>query len=134
MTASTEYTEYVLEHLAVVDAVSTSRFFGGVGLSLGAAQFAMVMGNSLYFVVDDSTRAKYEAAGMAPFSYTTKNGRVTVRRYFELPEEVLNDPDVLRQWARESIQIAEKKRPASKRGVKKSARRVKGKPKQLIRK
>jgi len=66
----------------------------------------MIMGNSLYFVVNDNTRQKYEKAGMTAFSYATKKGRVQVRKYFELPEEVLTDAEKLRLWASESIQVA----------------------------
>ncbi len=114
MTASTQFADYVLELLESVSPVRTSRFFGGVGISQGAVQFAMIMGSSLYLVVDDSTRSKYESAGMAPFSYTTKKGRIRVRRYFELPEEILTDPDELRMWVRESIKVAGKvKKPKS---------------------
>jgi len=109
MAASAEYTAYVLELLSPVGPVAVSRFFGGVGLSRASVQFAMIMDNSLYFVVDDATRARYEAAGMQPFAYETKKGRVQVRRYFELPEDVLSDPDELRVWAQESLRVASKK-------------------------
>ena len=50
MSASAEYTEYVLELLSPVGTVRVGRFFGGVGLSCNAVQFAMIMDNSLYFV------------------------------------------------------------------------------------
>lgn len=106
MSASAEYTEYVLELLEPLGRVRSVRFFGGVGLSVGNTQFAMIMGNSLYFVVDDSTRPKYEEAGMAPFSYLTKRGPVQVRRYYELPEEILTDPRALKLWAGEAIKLA----------------------------
>ena len=108
VTASTEYTEYVLELLKPIGPVQTGRFFGGVGISSGTIQFAMIMGNSLYFVVDESTRKKYELVGMEPFSYATKKGRVQVRKYFELPEEVLLDPAQLRKWADEAMAVARK--------------------------
>lgn len=123
-TPSAEYTEYVLELLEPIGPVRTGRFFGGVGISNGVAQFAMIMGNSLYFVVDEETRAKYEQAGMQPFSYETKKGRIQVRRYFELPEDILDDPDQLRVWAREAMHIAEKTKPnkARKRRAAKSRR------------
>jgi DNA transformation protein and related proteins len=114
MSASTEYTEYVLEMLEPIGPVHTGRFFGGVGILSGSVQFAMIMGNSLYFVVDDGTRPKYERAGMAPFSYTTKKGRVQVRKYFELPEDILTDPEQLRQWANESKRIAAKDKKPGK--------------------
>lgn len=129
MSASAEFTDYVLEQLEPAGTVRTTRFFGGIGLCAGATQFAMIMGNSLYFVVDDNTRPKYERAGMRPFSYRTRHGTREVRRYFELPEEVLTDPHELRAWMRESIGIASKRpvtkrrrRPASKRVVKRRIR------------
>lgn len=106
MSASTEYTDYVLEHLQALGRIETTTFFGGVGLLQDGKQFAMIMGNSLYFVVDDHTRPRYEQAGMTAFSYLTKKGRVQVRRYFELPEDVLTDAAILRIWAREAVLIA----------------------------
>ena len=112
MSATTEYTQYVLELLEPIGPLRISRFFGGVGIYSGPAQFAMIMGNSLYFVVDDSTRPKYETAGMEPFSYTTKKGRIHVRRYFELPEDVLTDSEKLKAWAHESIDKAGKDKKA----------------------
>ena len=116
MTASAEYTEYVLEFLQALGPIQTGRFFGGVGISTGALQFAMIMGNSLYFVVDEDTRKKYEQAGMQPFSYITKKGRVQVRKYFELPEDVLTDSEQLRQWASEALRVAGKtKKPKQRR-------------------
>ena len=128
MSASAEYTEYVLELLEPLGRVRTTRFFGGIGLCVGNAQFAMIMGNSLYFVVDDSTRPKYEKAGMVPFAYLTKKGRVLVRRYFELPEEILTDAQALKLWAAESIKLAARaKTPGSTRpraGTIKKKRRI----------
>jgi DNA transformation protein len=106
LSASAEYTEYVLELLEPIGQVRTGRFFGGVGISYGSIQFAMIMGNSLYFAVDENSRKKYEQAGMQPFSYITKKGRVQVRKYFELPEDVLTDPEQLQLWASESMRVA----------------------------
>ena len=114
MTASTEYTEYVLELLEPIGPVRAGRFFGGVGISKGSLQFAMIMGNSLYFAVDDDTRKKYEQAGMQPFSYMTKKGRVQVRKYFELPEDVLTDPEQLRLWTNEAVRAAGKTKKPKK--------------------
>ena len=106
MKPSTEYTEYVLELLAPIGQIHATQFFGGVGVYYGSDQFAMMIGNNLYFVTDENTRTKYEQAGMQPFSYMTNKGRVLVRRYYELPEVVLTDAGQLRKWANESIAIA----------------------------
>ena len=96
MSASEQYTAYVLELLEACGPIHASRFFGGKALSLESVQFAMIMGNTLYFAVDDTTRPRYEQAGMAPFSYSTRKGRIEVR----------TDPDQLRQWARQAVERA----------------------------
>ena len=115
MTPSAEYKDYVLEFLEPLFPIRISRFFGGIGLSYDAVQFAMIMGNSLYFAVDEYTRKKYERAGMQPFSYMAKRGRIQVRKYFELPEDVLNDPEQLRLWAHEAIQVAANTKKSKRR-------------------
>jgi DNA transformation protein and related proteins len=106
LTASAEFTEYVLEFLESLFPVRIARFFGGAGIYFDNVQFAMIMHNILYFAVDGDTRKQYEQAGMQPFSYMTKKGRVRVRKYFELPEDVLTDPEQLQLWANEAIQVA----------------------------
>ena len=106
MTPSAEFKDYILEHIAPILPIKTTRFFGGVGLTYNAVQFGIMIGNNLYFVVDDNTRAKYVQAGMQAFSYLTKKGHVQVHRYYELPEEILTDAVQLHIWALEAINIA----------------------------
>ena len=109
MTGSTqEYLDYILELLEPINMLSSGRFFGGIGLKADTVQFAMVMGNSLFFVVDDSSRPKYEARGMGCFWYNTKKKKVNVRKYYEVPGDLLEDQAALVEWAKESIRIAAK--------------------------
>ena len=109
MTGSTEeYIEHVLELLEPINAISAGKFFGGQGISCNSVQFAMIMGNSLFFVVDDSTRNKYIEMGAECFWYTKKTGKVNVKKYHEVPGELFDEPDTLLKWARESIKIAKK--------------------------
>lgn len=109
MTGSTkEYIEYVLELLEPINVISSGKFFGGQGVSCDSVQFAMIMGNSLFFVVDDSSRGKYIEKGAECFWYTKKTGKVNVKKYHEVPGELFDEPSVLLEWARESIVIAKK--------------------------
>jgi len=107
MTGSTqEYVDYVLELLEPIKNISSGKFFGGVGLKCESVQFAMLMGNSLFLVVDNTTRPKYEEKGMDCFWYKTKKKKVNVKKYYEVPSELLEDQDELLEWAKESIKIA----------------------------
>jgi len=109
MTGSTkEYIEYVLELLEPINAISSGKFFGGQGVACDTVQFAMIMGNSLFFVVDDSSRDKYIERGTECFWYTKKTGKVNVKKYHEVPGELFDDPSTLLDWANESIKIAKK--------------------------
>ena len=107
MAGGGDYLDFVLDCMAGVGPVRGVRFFGGTGLIIDGVQFAYVSGNNrLYFVVDDETRPAYEAAGMEPFWYTRKTGRREVRRWYELPEDVLQDSEELGRWMRDAIRIA----------------------------
>lgn len=106
MSASEEFIEYVMELLEPVAPLEGGKFFGGYGIKSQATQFAMIMGNSLYFVVDDKTRPKYQKLNKNSFSYMTKHGKRLVKRYFEVPEHLFEDQDQLLLWARESIAVA----------------------------
>ena len=116
MAVTADFLAFVKDQLEPIVDITSGRFFGGAGLSADGVQFAMIMGNSLYFVVSNATRPKYEARGSTCFSYTTKKGRVDVRKYFEVPAEFLEDPDRLLDLAHESIDAARR----AKRSVKKS--------------
>lgn len=110
--SSQDYVEFVKEQLASMHDIASGRFFGGVGLSAGGVQFAMIMGNSLYFVVNDVTRPAYEKMGSRCFWYTTKKGRVDVKKYYEVPGEFLDDQERLLSLANESIVVARKAKKA----------------------
>ena len=97
--------------------------FGGVGLYSGEQFFGIVAFDRLWFKVDDSNRADYEARGMGPFRPFPD--RPTAMSYFEVPTDLLDDSEELRIWAQRSVAVARqaKKSPA-KKSQKKSSRRV----------
>lgn len=120
MAADSDYVDFVLDCMAGLGPVRPVRFFSGTGLTMDGVQFAMITKTSrLFFVVDDATRPRYQAAGMEPFWYTRSTGRREVQRWYELPEDVLMDPDELRRWAMDAIRIAAttKKPKRAKRAV-----------------
>ncbi len=103
-----DYVESILDRLTALKVITSGKFFGGQGISSNSIQFAMIMGDVVFFVVDDSTREKYTERGSSCFWYTKKTGKVNVRKYYQVPAEILNDQTQLLRWARESIKIATK--------------------------
>ena len=73
--------------------------FGGHGLYRDEVFFGIVFSGRLYFKVSDATRHKYEERGAKPFRPGAKQ---TLKRYYEVPLEVTEDPAELARWAREA--------------------------------
>ena len=104
--ASKEFLAFVLERLQPIGQVSDERLFGGIGLRVRGAMFGMLMNNTLYLVADDELRTALEKLGGTAFSYSTRNGRVTIKRFFTVPATVLEDDDQLVAFARRSVDVA----------------------------
>lgn len=110
MAASAEYVEYITELLGGFPELTTKKYFGGVAFRssyFGAdTQFGVVLGDVLYFVVDDETRPKYEEKNMAPFSYDKKDKVVIVRKWFTAPEELFDNEELMQEWAMEALEAS----------------------------
>ena len=110
MTASAEYVEYIKELLGDFPELTTKKYFGGVAFRSSwfgkDTQFGVVLGDVMYFVVDDETRPNYEAKGMRPFSYDKKDKIVIVKKWFSAPEELFDDPELMRGWAMKALEAA----------------------------
>ncbi len=100
------FPHYILEQLEPLGELKIGRFFGGKSIKYKNKQFCMMMKNRLYFRVSSDNLAEYLDYGSEPFSYLTKNGRVQVRKYYEVPADILDDIDELRSWAKRAIEAA----------------------------
>jgi DNA transformation protein len=107
MGASAEFVAWMREQFAPLGAAVTDAvFFGGRAFSYHGKQFAWVMGSTLYLRVCDATRADFIGQGAEPFSYSTKKGRVEVRKFYTAPEFLLDDSEQLLAWSRKAITSA----------------------------
>ena len=101
MAVSNDFRDFVLEQLATAGRVTPRAMFGGVGLYLDGLFFALIDDDSLYFKADESTRPRYEKAGSKPFCPYPDHPDKPMG-YWQVPAEVLEDPDELAAWAREA--------------------------------
>ena len=107
------FRDFVLEQLRRVVPVTWRAMFGGVGIYSNGLFFALVDDDTLYFKVDDSNRPDFEKAGMGPFMPFGEGAEVM--QYYEVPGDVLEDPDLLADWADKAITVARSKRPVTRR-------------------
>lgn len=95
------FKDYVLEQLAGL-VVLARPMFGAFGLYLDGKFFGIVSDDQLFFKTNEHTRKDYEAFGSKPFAPSPKQ---VLKNYYEVPSEVLDDPEQLREWALKSSKV-----------------------------
>ena len=95
-----EFVEFVLDQLQSFGSVQAKRMFGGHGLYHGPKFFGIIHDGRFYMKANDQTRDDYVAAGMEPFR---PNAKQTLKNYYEVPIDVLEDVGRLAQWAQRSV-------------------------------
>lgn len=116
MSVTPSYRTYVLEQLGrVLPDVRGRTMFGGLGIYASDLFFALADDDVLYFKVDDTNRADFEAIGMGPFRPFGEDGEVM--QYYEVPADLIEDADSLRPWAEKALAVARRRK--SSRGGRK---------------
>jgi DNA transformation protein len=109
MAVSPSFRTFVLEQLGRgVHGIRGRSMFGGVGIYAGDLFFALIADDTLYFKVDQSNRPDFEARGMGPFRPYGETGEVM--QYYRVPDDLLEDPDALAEWAEQAIAVAHRAR------------------------
>jgi DNA transformation protein len=103
------FPDYVLEQLASFGGVSARPMFGGNGLFRRGLMFGLITEGELFFKVDDSNKADFEAKKSQPFTYEAR-GRKIALSYWYVPEDVIEDPETLKAWATKAYDAALKGR------------------------
>jgi DNA transformation protein len=104
MPVSDEYLTYVLEQLQRVGPVTARRMFGGAGIYASGVMFALVADDVLYLKVDETNREDFKRAGAGPFQPWPD--KPMTMSYYEVPADVLEDRDLLRQWGQKALRAA----------------------------
>jgi DNA transformation protein len=101
-----EYLAHIVDLLRRWAPVAVRRMFSGSGLYRGDVIFALIINDVLYFKTDAVNRPRYEAAGMAPFSYTRAGRPAVITSYHAVPSDLLEDDGALAEWAEEAYAAA----------------------------
>ena len=110
MAVSEDYIAFVIGQLASWGLVSVRKMFGGAGLFRDGLMFGLLAGDTAYLKADDENRPEFEKAGMAPFRPFEGKKRAMTMPYYEIPADVLEDPDSLAIWANDAYAAAVRNR------------------------
>jgi DNA transformation protein len=95
--------------------VRAKAMFGGWGLYHEDVFFALIAEDALYLKADGESRPVFEALGLQPFVYRMKDGDSVTMTYLQAPEEALESPDVMAEWARRAYAAALRTQGARKK-------------------
>jgi DNA transformation protein and related proteins len=105
MTLSNSFLLLAVEAMASVAPVSYRRIFNGYGIYHQGVQFAIIIHDQLYFRADHCSRDLYLAKKMAAFQPCALN--TLESNFFQLPDEVLQQPAELIYWMRLAVEAAQ---------------------------
>jgi DNA transformation protein len=101
------FKDFILDQLRELDDVEARRMFGGYGLYQDETFFGILHKGKLYFKVDESTIGEYRKRKMKPFRPNVKQ---TLRSYYQVPVEILEDNERLCDWAVKAIHCKQPKK------------------------
>ncbi len=134
MAKRNEYVDYLLELMKDLGHVTARPMFGGFGIYCDGLFFAIVVDDVLYFKADDTNRGQFLERELLPFTYEMKGETMTMN-YYRCPEEALESPAPMQEWARSGIGAALRaqagRRPKTPRSLKIKAK-VKAKAKKPV--
>ncbi len=92
---SPEYVDYVVEQMQESRDVTTRKMFGGLGIYVRGT-FCAIVGSSdrFYLRVGPSNVDDFKERGMKKFP----GGKGKGMPYYEVPEDVLEDSSILKDW------------------------------------
>ncbi|WP_256576116.1 TfoX/Sxy family protein [Bradyrhizobium sp. CCGUVB23] len=106
MVSSDSFAEFLCEQLVPLGRIAMRRMFGKTGVFCDGFMLAMVRDDTLYFRVDDDSRAAFkEAESFPPLNYEKKGGTIDLS-FWRAPERLFDKPDELVTWARLALEAA----------------------------
>jgi DNA transformation protein len=99
LTRKQEQAQFVAEMMSGFAPVLVKPMFGGFGIYWQGLMFAILLDETLYFKADAESVPRFEARGLNPFTYETKDGRRSSLSYYEAPPEVYDEREHMAQWS-----------------------------------
>lgn len=105
MSVNDGFMEHIHQMLSGIDGFSVRKMFGGAGLYVNGNIFGIVNEATMYLKTDRTNQDDFIKKGMERFK--PFKDRPMNMPYFEVPPEVLEDSEVLKEWSLRSLEITE---------------------------
>lgn len=88
------------EMFATLGPVTIKRMFGGKGIYHRGVIIAIELRDEIVLKADAVTAQTFKEAGARQWVYEGKNGKAVKMPYWSIPDEALDDPDMMERWVR----------------------------------
>ena len=106
---ASEMADHYIGALADWADVTRKPLFGAIALRRNDLVFGMIWKGGLYFKTDEDSVQKYDAAHSSKLTYTSHEGKPqALKSYAEVPPDVSEDEEKLREWAEIAYRAAVK--------------------------
>ena len=107
MKRQSEFHEYVVfDLMGHIPGITSRGMFGGYGIYFDGIFFGLIADDTLYFKVDETNQKDYEAEGSKPFHYSRKDKKAITMSYWEVPEKIMENSELLETWVLRSVDAA----------------------------
>lgn len=107
MALDNSFKDYILNDvISFLGNVRAKAMFGGYGIYWHDSFVALIADGELFTKANPELKAKYCTLGCHPFSYAKKDGKLAEMNYMSVPEEVMEDRELLRARFNESLDLA----------------------------
>ncbi len=102
---TSEFTALVTDLMQCIGPVNSRPMFGGYGLFLQGLMCGLIANDVLYLKVDEQSKPAFLEQGLQPFEYE-RQGKRFAMSYYEAPEDVFDDIEIMRDWASMAYEAA----------------------------
>lgn len=96
------YREYIEEQLSEFGAFTSKKMFGGVGFFRDQIMFGGIMNDKFRLKTNQDTIPDFKAYNAERWD----PGKTMALPYYEVPHEIIEDKQELKQWANKAFVIA----------------------------
>jgi len=96
---SGDLADWLHEALEPLGVVTIRKMFGGAGVYVNGAIFAILADDEIWIKADAVSDAEFDAAGLERFTYDFGDGKTGTMNYRRAPSDVYDDADEIRRWA-----------------------------------
>lgn len=100
MDQNQEFLEFIIDETNLD--IQSRIMFSSLGLYLDGSFFGIIHDSVLYLKTSANTRAKFKDLGSTPFAPSKEQ---VLKNYMEVPAEIIEDREKLREWIEESAEL-----------------------------